>query len=138
MHSTLNRQGIGLLIGLSIQFALGMAINLFVAFPNGSSPSGMWDFTLHSPLVLLHLLVGTLLVLGSIGMVTRVVSAGAAPWRLPAISGLVWILVAWLAGDTFVTSQSDILSYLMSLAFLLAIFSYGYGIYRSRNGTTVK
>lgn len=137
MHSTLNRQGLGLVIGLSIQFVLGMAINLFVEFPSGS-PHEMWDFTVHSPLVLLHLLVGTLLVFGSISMVAQVFRAGVATWKLPAISGLVWILVAWMSGDTFVTSQSDILSYLMSLAFLLALLSYALGLYRSRNGAATK
>lgn len=114
-----------------------MAINLFVEFPSGS-PHAMWDFTVHNPLVLLHLLVGTLLVFGAIGMVARAVRAGAASWKLPAISGLVWILIAWMSGDTFVTFQSDILSYLMSLSFLLALLSYAFGLYRSRNGASAK
>jgi len=132
MKNTLTRQGFGLINGLAAQFILGMAINLFVTFPESGSPRAMWDFTLHNPLVLAHLAIGTLLVIGAAAMVVRVFRRGVAAWKWPAVSGMICILVAWAAGDTFVTSQADILSYVMSLAFLLAMISYGVGIYRSR------
>lgn len=138
MKHALNRQGIGLIIGLAVQYALGMTINLFVEFPAGGSAHEMWDFTLHNPLVLVHLIIGTLLILGAATLVVRTIRQHVETWRLPAISGLVWVLTAWTAGDTFVTSQADILSYIMSLAFLLAVLSYVFGLYRSRGATSNK
>ncbi len=135
MNKLINRQGLGLLIGLAIQYMLGMSINLFVEFPADKTPQGEWEFTLHNPLILLHLVIGTLLVFGSIVLVVRAVRQHAQAWKLPAISGCIWVLVAWIAGDTFVTSQADALSYLMSLAFLLAMLSYVLGLYRSRSTT---
>lgn len=138
MNNTLNRQGFGLITGLAIQYAIGMVINLFVEFPASNNPRALWDFTLHNPYVLAHLILGTLLVLGATGMVVRAIRQGAEPWKLPAISGLVWVLVAWAAGDIFVTAQADALSYLMSLAFVLAILSYTLGLYRFRNANSIK
>ena len=133
MHNIINRQALGLIIGLAIQYALGMAINLFVAFPTGKNPHEAWGFVLHNPLVLLHLLLGTLIVAGAIALLVRVIKAHNATWLRAAISGLLWVLVAWAAGDTFVTSQLGVLSYAMALGFLLAILSYGFGLYQSRN-----
>jgi len=138
MKNTLTHQGFGLINGLAIQFILGMAINLFVAFPESGGPKAMWGFTLHNPLVLAHLFIGTLLVFGAVAVVVRVFRQGETAWKWPVVSGLIWILVAWAAGDTFVTSQADILSYVMSLAFLLAILSYAFGLYRSRNTAPAK
>lgn len=132
MKNTLRRQVFGLIIGLIVQYLLGMAINLFVAFPEHGSPKVLWEFTLHNPLVMTHLVVGTLLVFGAIFTVMQVFKQGATRMKWPVISGLIWVLLAWAAGDTFVTSQIDILSYIMSLGFLLAMISYGVGIYRSR------
>ena len=138
MEKSLNRQGLGTLIALAVEFTLGMAINLFVAFPEDASPHSLWIFTVHNPLVLAHLIVGTLIVLGVIPMVIRAFRQHVTSWQLPALAGMVCVFAAWAAGDMFVTAQAEALSYLMSLAFLLAIFSFGWGLYRSKGFTSLK
>lgn len=133
MNKSLNRQGFGLLIGLAVQYVLGMAINLYVSFPAHNSPHAQWVFTLHNLLILLHLIIGTLLVIGSIAMIIRAMKLGSSSWKLPASLGLISLVIAWVAGDTFITTQSSVLSYVMSLGFLAAIGSYVWGLYRSKN-----
>ena len=119
------------MVGLAIQYALGMAINLFVEFPSESSPHALWDFTLHNALIMSHLALGTLIVFGAAAMVVRTSRKKAVTWKIPATAGLACVLIAWAAGDAFISLQAEALSYLMSLAFLLAMFSYAWGVYRS-------
>ena len=138
MKTTLDRQGLGASIALAVQFALGMIINLYVEFPADTSPHTQWEFAIRNPFIVAHLVIGTLIVLGAVTMVVRAIRQNTTTWKLPAAFGLVSVLAAWIAGDTFVTTQADLLSYAMSLAFLLAILSYGWGIYRASHSSASK
>jgi len=133
MNSKLNRQGIGLVVGLSVQFLLGIAVNLYVQFPEDQGPKAQWDFAGNNWLVIVHLLLGTLLVLGAIALVVRAVRAKSVTWKMPAIAGLLSLILAWVAGDGFVATQADGLSYMMAVGFTLGILSYVWGLYRSGN-----
>jgi hypothetical protein len=128
MGQKLNQQSKGLLFGLAVQFLLGMAVNLYVAFPEGVDAHQNFEFATHNFLAVAHMLWGTLLVIGSITFLVRSFKAQTTAWRTPAIMGLISILVAWGAGDAFVATQNDTWSYLMSVGFIVAILSYAWGI----------
>jgi hypothetical protein len=130
MEQKLHKQGFGLIMGLAIQFLLGMYINLFVAYPENQDARQYWEFTKHSPVVMLHLLFGTLLLVGAVAFVVRSYKNNVPSYRLPSVLGLLSLLLAWATGDIFVTSQQDIFSYLMALGFLFGVLSYAWGISR--------
>ena len=125
-----------MIIGLIVQYCLGMAINVFVQFPQNQGSGMNWQFATRNILIMAHLILGTLLIVGAIAQLVRVVRAKSAAWKLPAAYALVGVIVAWIGGDTFVTTQIAVLSYIMSLGFLVAILSYFWGLYRSRAAET--
>jgi hypothetical protein len=106
--------GIPLLILLAAQFLLGMALNLF-----GSPPSGPALIILESsPILVLHILFGVLLV----GTSVRVLTLGRRlrDRRGSASGGLALLsaLLAFLAGMAFTFGGgSAVDSYLMSVGF---------------------
>ena len=124
----MKRQVFGIIIGLAVEFLLGMAINLFVSFPQGSDVGKNWDFASHNLLVMTHVIIGTLLVLGAIVLVVRVFRNKIDQWKLPAVVGLISLLVAWGAGDGFVATQKDTMSFLMAAGFVVGIIAYAWGL----------
>jgi len=122
-----------MIIGLAVQFLLGIAVNLYVQFPEDQGPKAQWDFASNNWLVIAHLILGTLLVLGAIALVVRAIKARSATWKMPAIAGLLSLILAWTGGDGFAATQNDSLSYIMAVGFILGILSYVWGLYRSGN-----
>lgn len=121
----------GLKIGLAIQFILGIYINLFVKFPENANARANWTFAQHSWLVLSHILLGTLLLLNAAVLVIRVYRNKLDRWKLPTVIGLIGILIAWLAGEQFVSTGKDAWSFVMALGFVLAVSIYGWGLARN-------
>ncbi len=120
----------GLLSFLAIQYALGMYANLFVEFSKSADIHTRWIYAMGNPFVALHVVIGTGLLLGAVALVVRAAKLRAAAWKIPAYLGLVGILLSWVGGERFVSTQIDIFSYLMSLGFLLAVFAYCWGLTR--------
>jgi hypothetical protein len=131
--ASLRIQGTVLLISLIVQYALGMYVNLFVAFPDGIQGGGAWEFSWRQPALATHIVLGILLLIGSIVFLIRVLVSKSATWKYPAIGGLVGILLAGFAGATFIPSQTDAYSYIMSLAFLIAFGAYARGLFSARS-----
>lgn len=127
----LRGQAIGLLFGLCIQFLLGMAINVFVSYPTSGDAGVMWEFTKRQPLVMVHIIWGTLLVIGATVFVVRSVRGSDALWKRVSVLGLVFALVAWVSGERFVSTQQDVYSFTMAVAFIAAILAYVWGISRT-------
>ena len=127
----LRRQAFGLIIGLSVQFLLGTAVNLFVKFPESGGAKVMWEYARTQPLVLAHIIVGTLLLLGAVPMAIMSARQKEKVWRWASFVGLLFILMAWLSGEEFISSQQDPYSLSMAGAFILAIISYCWGILRT-------
>ena len=118
----------GLLAILILQYALGMYTNLFVEFPQTPDIHARWVYAMSVPPVAAHVALGTLLLFGAVALLIRTAKLQTQAWKIPGYLGLLGVLIAWLSGERFVSTQTNIFSYLMSLGFLLAVFGYGWGL----------
>lgn len=131
MKASVEKQANGLKIGLAVQFILGIYVNLFVHFPENADTSHNWAFARHNWWVMLHVLLGTSLLIGAVVFIVRVYRHKLNLWKLPASLGLVGILLAWIGGERFVATQQDAWSFVMALGFVLAVSIYGWGLARN-------
>lgn len=128
----LAHQGFGLIKGLCLQFLLGILTLIYVAFPESGGPREMWEFARTQPLVIAHIILGTLLILGAAVLHFKSHKSKNRVWTIASGAGFLSILGAWLAGEEFVSNQNDSFSLLMSLFFITGIFSYVWGIYHTK------
>lgn len=121
---------------LVLQFILGMALNLFVTFPNipvGSSDQTYFNAIFTTPFLLEHFIVGVGLLLGSIWILIGAIHTKVRKISLLAALGFVSILTAYISGFEFLLSgfQNNSFSFSMSIAFIIALFSYFALFYQS-------
>lgn len=126
---SLRIHGIFLTVALVVQYALGMYVNLFVTFPENATQSQLWEFAWSQKSLASHILLAFLILFGAIVLAIRAVRFKNVIWIRASGIGLLAVLAAGASGATFIPSQSDIYSYFMSLAFLIAILSYMWGIF---------
>jgi hypothetical protein len=114
---------------LLLEFGLGMGVNLYGHLPASDHGRSTFDAFGHAvangPVGLsLHALLGTLLLVTSIGAVVRAVLAGRRP--IIALSGvaLLAILAAWGSGAKFVGDMANSASLTMALATAVALLCY--------------
>ena len=112
---------------LAVQFVLGMANNLFGAFPATSDVLSALESP-GDPLLIAHMVVAFLLLL--LGIVVAVLAfRRPVPRSLAAlaIGGLLAILWAYESGIEFILSRfsNDAMSFSMALGFLAALAIYG-------------
>jgi len=121
------------LLGLLIlQYFLGMAANLFVQFPDTINEKLQWQFAGNQWTVVTHMVLGFLLMIGSIVLLFRAIRKKERNWIIAGSIGLFAVLVAVGAGAQFIPTQQDVYSYIMSVAFLIAVGAYGWGIYKTK------
>lgn len=114
---------------LSIQYILGIGINLFVKFPDSGSAKDYWDFANSQLLVVTHIIVAVLLSIGSITLLIRSIRNKNQKFILISGIGLVSILVAGFSGSKYVPTQNDIYSFIMAIGFITAFLSYITGLF---------
>ena len=114
---------------LTLQFILGMVLNLFVTFPSippGSPDPVYFNAIISTPFLLEHFIVGVGLLLGSIWILLG--AAYIKNHRMLAAStfGFLAILVAYVSGFEFLLSgfQDDVFSFSMSMGFIVALAAY--------------
>jgi hypothetical protein len=117
---------------LILQYLFGMAVNLFVQFPNSKSQTVLWEFTKSQAALVIHMILGVLLFVGACVFVMRAVQSKKKQWIISSSVGLFAIFVAVAAGAQFIPTQQDIYSFIMAAAFILAVVAYGWGIYKAR------
>jgi hypothetical protein len=115
---------LGLVIGLTLQYLLGMYTDLFVAFPEGAQGDAAWHFAETQIPLILHIILGLFLFTGAVALCVRAYRYGDKEWRIVSIVGLLAILAAVASGSEFVDSQNDAFSYSMAVAFLVAVAAY--------------
>ena len=125
------------LIGaLVVQYTLGMYVNLFVSFPDNSSQGQLWEFAWSQPALAAHIILAILIFFGSVVLCIRAARQAARSkdrrWITCSLIGLLAVFAAGASGASFIPSQTDLYSYSMSLAFLIAIFSYGWPLITSQ------
>jgi uncharacterized membrane protein YhaH (DUF805 family) len=130
--SNLRIQGTILIASLVVQYALGMYVNMFVAFPEGEMGEQLWGFAWSQPALAAHIVLGLLIFIGAIVLCVRAVRARNYPWIWASGIGLLSVLVAVESGSSFIPSQNDIFSYSMAIGFIVAIVAYGWGVFADK------
>ena len=120
-----------MLVFLSVQFILGIINNLFVDFPQNSTDGENWIFAWQILPVILHIVLGIGLLVGSFMMFVTAMKNKSGKWLLPTTLSLMSVLGAGIFGALFVVSQNDIYSLSMAVLFITSVLSYSWGIYRS-------
>lgn len=116
---------------LVIQYILGMTTNLFVHFPESGTPKDFWEFSQNQIPLAMHIIVGFLLLLGSIWLFIRALISKNNTWLKASTVSLIGIFGAWISGVIFIPSQSDMYSFLMAIGFILSFTALLWGLSRS-------
>jgi hypothetical protein len=132
------------LLLLSLQFLIGMLVNLFVSVPAvhpganaanyfiGVVQGVIWVLTHGTLYLLLHAVIGLLLFLASLILIGLAIAARRRAWVITSILGLLGIMGAGFNGASFMNYGHNFSSLLMSIGFLLAVISYAIGFYVTR------
>jgi hypothetical protein len=128
---------LAILVLLVVEFVLGMYTALFVEFPDSLANGNAWAWSMsQSPVVLLHIIVGTLLFLAALVVLVLSFLLRSKAANVTGILGFVTIVVAYLSGSTFLSDISqNSYSFTMSLGFIAAAVVYGVGYYLLRPST---
>ena len=141
-RDTISRLGITLIFLefflLSIQFIIGMWMNLFAVFPSfGHSFSmyGMMQVIFSVPELMIHMMLGIFIEL--VSLIIFFVFAMAGDYRLSALSAVasITILAAGIGGLEFIFSgfANNIFSFIMSLGFIFTVVAYASILYMASN-----
>lgn len=131
-----------LMVGfLIVQYVIGMVLDFFIELPS-SHPGTMestylarvwdgfvWAITGGGPALATHVGIATLLVLGGIATLGFSIAGRHKAWIVASSFGLLGIVLAWLNGIEFINTGLDKHSFAMAIAFMIALFSYGAGLY---------
>jgi hypothetical protein len=132
----LRQSTVGILVALLVQFLVGMAVNLFVTIPDdhpgarpaeyfgGSMASVTWALTGGPLALVVHVVLGIVLLVGSIGLVIRVRPLRRRSLTVLAVLGLLLIIGAGFNLASFLNYNEDFSSYLMAVFFALAALCY--------------
>jgi len=132
---------VGLLI---IQYVVGMELDLFTALPkthpgvSGAYVGQVWDGFIWAltggggAALATHVGIATLLVLGGIATLGFAIAGRSKTWIIAASFGLLGIVLAWLNGIEFINTGLDKHSFAMAMSFMVALVSYGVGLYCAR------
>lgn len=84
------------------------------------------------PLLITHIILGTLLFGGSVAFFMRARRYQSAAWKIPSMVGIFGIVIAIIAGSLF--AYTDARTYLtcMEIGATLALCSYGWGLWAAR------
>jgi hypothetical protein len=113
-------------IGLAVVVAL---VSYDITFPAGKTSAGNWKFAVTHPTVLLHIITASAVLILGFVLLIKSFRALQAPWILLSAAGLIFLLVAWAAGEDYVMTLHNSALNLMSIGWLLAMASYGLGWY---------
>jgi len=115
------------LIALVLEFILGMYTNLFVQFPDSIVYGNDWGWSMtQSPMIIAHVLLGTLLLAASLLTLGLSVAVKSKPAIGSSAAGLVMMGLAYLSGSVFLANiQVGGYSFSMALGFLGTLAAYG-------------
>jgi len=123
-----NRSAMAAVVILVLIYTLGMYVNLFIEIPEDATA---WQFAMKSIILLLHLSLGSLLIIHSTSLVAMSVKDKNSKWMIFSGVGLAGVLLSVATGSSFITHQTELSSLLMALGFGVSIIAYTFGIYRS-------
>lgn len=136
-RSRLRRATLGMIVGLMIQFAAGMLVNLFTNIPDshpGSNPSDYFSGSLQGviwataqsglPALVFHTAWGLLLVVNGVVLIALARSVGRRAVTVSAILGFLFVLGAGFNGASFLDFNEDYSSMIMATLFGLSVLAY--------------
>lgn len=109
---------------LAVQFLLGMYVTMYVSFPADASTQAAWESASGNVWVLLHIVVGLFILLGSVSYLVAVIRQKQKQLLGYAVVGLAAILAAVTGGERFISLQDDGYSMLMAIGFIGAVVTY--------------
>jgi hypothetical protein len=121
------------LIALVLEFILGMYTAFYIEFPETLVDGNAWSWTMKSsPVILTHIIVGTLLVLMVLSTLGFAFASKNKNAILLAILGLVFVLAAYLGGSAFLSNvNNDLNSFIMAMGYLGAVVVYSITYYQT-------
>ncbi|HEX3516934.1 MAG TPA: hypothetical protein VHT26_23340 [Trebonia sp.] len=109
-----------LVLLLLVQYVLGIAYNLY-----GTAPTATKKVTLFSgPLIAVHVVVGTLLILGAVYLVVISVRARSRLAVTASALGLLSLIAAWVTGSAFTENGDSGFSMAMGVTTAVALLCY--------------
>lgn len=111
---------------LVIQFILGMYNNLYVTFPTSGFLDN-WKFAARSISESLHILIGTIILVFTFNTLAKAIRMKNRHMITVGIIGGFSMLLAFIGGILFVSTQNDVWSYAMSIGFLIGILGLNIG-----------
>lgn len=128
----LRLQGFFIIGFLLVQYLLGILSNLYVQFPDNNTDWQHWHFAKGQLLIVAHIVVGMLLLIGMIVLYIRAFRSKDKIWKIASGIGLGSVLLAIMSGSEFISTQSAIYSFVMSVLFVIALGSIAWGLYKTR------
>ena len=107
-----------------------VSVNLKI--PGGHSAASNWKFVTSHPTLLLHVIVGTAILVTAVVLLVMSIRSRHRPWIVMSAIGLVFVLLAFVSGDAYVGSLRNSADDSMSVGWLGAIVTYGVAWYRTR------
>jgi uncharacterized membrane protein len=119
---------------LVLEFVLGIYNALFVQFPDTLVDGNGWAWSMKSsPVILAHVILGSLLVLLTVATVIFGFASRSKPAIVWSVAGLVLTILAYMSGSVFLADISqDNYSFLMALGFMGSLLSYAVAFYLTR------
>ena len=93
------------------------------------SPAGLFTYII---------LIGTVVVVEAIVLLIRSLMSKNRIWSLLAFIGLLCVLLAWMSGERYVSTQSNSALTYMGNLFFVAVVMYGFGWYWARKQSKKK
>lgn len=110
---------------LSLELVLAMALASFgPEMPERVSTAATWQFVLNHASLLLHVVVGTVILVEAIVLLVRAIKSHNRPQHMYAGLGLVGVLLSYGSGKWFVLTQAEVAAMSMSAGWLLALVTY--------------
>ncbi|HSW96946.1 MAG TPA: hypothetical protein VLF89_03905 [Candidatus Saccharimonadales bacterium] len=129
----LRKQGIGMISALTLEYILGMITTFFIQFPENRYEGAAWKFAWTQIPVVLHIIIGLFIFLGSLVLLIRAMMSKSKTWVVASGSAFLAIIAAVLGGVVFITKQTEIYSFTMAISFIIAFLAYFYGVYASKS-----
>jgi hypothetical protein len=110
----------GLVIMLIIQYALGIAYNLYGAAPTATKKVGAFS----SPLLAVHVIMGILLIIASIYLVVMAVRSRIQLAVITSVAGMLSLFGAGVTGSEFTETGGNGYSLAMGMTTAVALLCY--------------
>jgi uncharacterized membrane protein YozB (DUF420 family) len=125
---SLQRLAVSTLVLLVLEYVAGMWLNIYTG---SSTDGGAAPEVKNSPVLIIHVLISIALLVHAIIMLVLASKNKIKNWTIISIISLIAILLAAQQGDQFMRKESELSSFLMALAFLVAFCCYVYGIIKN-------